>query len=92
MKNLMNQMVDRATKSQKELTRLCEELNNATTRAQQVKYIKSILAIYDEMLLFVNFYISNEDNIGNILDGREQAVKAYKQITGKDYEGKEIDE
>lgn len=92
MKKLMDQIAENATTRQKDLTRLCEELNKATTRAQQVKYIKKILAIYDEMLLFVNFYISNEENIANILDGRDQAVKAYKQITGEDYKGTESDE
>lgn len=92
MKNLLNAIADKTTENQRDLTRLSEKLNNTVNKEEQTIYITEMLKIFDDMLLFVNFYISNEENIASIIDSRERAVQAYKQITGKDYRGEGIND
>ena len=85
MKNLLSKIAEKAAINQKELTRLSEKFSTTESQEEKLCYLQAVMDIYDEMMIFVNFYIANEENIGFIIDGRNQALDIYKKLTGKDY-------
>jgi hypothetical protein len=85
MKDLINQITAKSEIYQEELARFYEKLNTSKEASEQLVYITAILDIYDNFTPLFSFIMINQENIGNIIDGQNQMLSAFKELTGKEY-------